>query len=161
MLLALTQAKWSNKQLKKTKKGPGSYMASLWKPPFWSLVCIRAFAQCKCECICWSERIYVWAKRLRKACMERRYRKCEEPSGPQQRPTDQVATSPNLSAQAGRQRSPALYTRSQDPQGRGCFSSRTTSTCQGRREKTGRAQTRQVSETRILCHIILVLTIHI
>ncbi len=53
-----------------------------------------------------------------------------------ERPTDQVATSPNLSAQAGRHRSPALHTRSQDPQGRGCFSSRSTSSCQAKDRRT-------------------------
>ncbi len=53
-----------------------------------------------------------------------------------ERPTDQVATSPNLSAQAGRHRSPALHTRSQDPQGQGCFSSRSTSSCQAKDRRT-------------------------
>lgn len=92
--------------------------------------------------------------------MERRYRMCEEPRGPQkphyERPRQQVATSPKLSAQAGCQRSPALCARSQDQQGRDCFSSRTTSTCQSSGEKSSSANAQDLcrcQKPRILCHI--------
>lgn len=85
---------------------------------------------------------------LTKACMERRYRMCEEPRGPHQqhyeRPREQVATSPKLSAQAACQRSPALCARSQDQQGRDCFSSSTTSTCQSSGEKSSSANARDL-----------------
>ncbi len=69
-----------------------------------------------------------------------------------ERPTDQVATSPNLSAQAGRHRSPALHTRSQDPQGQGCFFLSQHIELSGQRQTDGPAQ---VSQTLLILHIIL------